>query len=115
LDIAQLAVERAKKAGAGGAAVAAEAYVNDTESIQVNVSARAVEQMSAVKEAGIGIRVLRDGKMAFGSTNDLSKAPWRSSTTGQRSSTTRPTSSTSSPAWARRPGVGSRRPRDLGC
>ena len=29
--------------------------------------------MNAVKEAGIGIRVLRDGKMAFGSTNDLSK------------------------------------------
>jgi len=73
LDIAQFAVERAKKAGAGGAAVAAEAYVNDTESIQVNVSARAVEQMNAVKEAGIGVRVLRDGKMAFGSTNDLSK------------------------------------------
>jgi len=73
LDIAQLAVERARKAGAGGAAVAAEAYVTDTESIQVNVSARAVEQMSAVKEAGIGVRVLRDGRLAFGSTNDLSK------------------------------------------
>ncbi len=73
MDIARFAVERAKKAGAGGAAVAAEAYVNDTESIQVTVSARAVEQMSAVNEAGIGVRVLRDGKMAFGSTNDLSK------------------------------------------
>jgi PmbA protein len=73
MDVARFAVERARKAGAGGAAVAAEAYVNDTESIQVTVSARAVEQMSAVKEAGIGIRVLRDGKMAFGSTNDLSK------------------------------------------
>ncbi len=70
LDIAQYAVERAKKAGAG---VEAEAYVNDTESIQVTVNARAVEQMSAVNEAGIGVRVLRDGKMAFGSTNDLSK------------------------------------------
>ncbi len=73
MDAAEFAVEHAKKAGAGGAAVAAEAYVADTESIQVNVSARAVEQMSAVKEAGIGVRVLRDGKMAFGSTNDLSK------------------------------------------
>ena len=73
LEIARFAVERAKKAGAGGATVAAEAYVNDTESIQVTVNARAVEQMSAVKEAGIGVRVLRDGKMAFGSTNDLSK------------------------------------------
>ncbi len=71
LDTAQFAVEQARKAG--GAAVAAEAYVSDTESIQVNVSGRAVEQMSAVKEAGIGVRVLRESKMAFGSTNDLSR------------------------------------------
>jgi PmbA protein len=68
LDIARFAAERARKAGAS-----AEAYVNDAESIQVNVSARAVEQMNAVKEAGIGVRVLRDAKMAFGSTNDLSR------------------------------------------
>jgi len=68
MDAAEFAVERARKAG-----TSAEAFVNDTESIQVNVSARAVEQMSAVKEAGIGVRALRDGKMAFGSTNDLSK------------------------------------------
>jgi PmbA protein len=74
LDIAALAVERAAKAGrSAGAAVAAEAYVSDQETIQVNVSGRAVEQMNAVKEAGIGVRVLRDGKMAFGSTNDLSR------------------------------------------
>ena len=73
LNIAQYAVNRARKAGSGGPAVAAEAFVSDTESIQVTVSARAVEQMSAVKEAGVGIRVVRDGKMAFGSTNDLSK------------------------------------------
>jgi len=74
LEIAQFAVEKAKKSGtAKGAEVAAEAYVNDTESLQVNVSGRAVEQMNAVKEAGIGLRVLRDGKMAFGSTNDLSR------------------------------------------
>lgn len=73
MDAAEFAAERAKTAGGGGAAVAAEAYVVDTESIQVNVSGRAVEQMNAVKEAGIGVRVLRDGKMAFGSTNDLSR------------------------------------------
>lgn len=72
-DIANIAVERATKAGLkAGAPVAAEAFVSDTETIQVNVSGRAVEQMNAVKEAGIGVRVLRDGKMAFGSTNDLS-------------------------------------------
>ncbi len=75
LEIAAYAVERAKRSAAakGEGAVEAEACVVDTESIQVNVSGRAVEQMSAVKEAGIGVRVLRDGKMAFGSTNDLSK------------------------------------------
>jgi PmbA protein len=73
-DAANIAVERALKAGAkAGAKVEAEAYVSDTETIQVNVSAGAVEQMNAVKEAGIGVRVLREGKMAFGSTNDLSK------------------------------------------
>jgi len=73
MDIAALAVERAKKTGrSAGATVAAEAFVSDQETIQVNVSGRAVEQMNAVKEAGIGVRVLRDGKMAFGSTNDLS-------------------------------------------
>ncbi|HSA94690.1 MAG TPA: TldD/PmbA family protein [Acidobacteriota bacterium] len=71
-DIANIAVERALKAGVkAGAKVAAEAFVSDTETIQVNVSGRAVEQMNAVKEAGIGVRVLREGKMAFGSTNDL--------------------------------------------
>jgi len=74
LDIVRAAVERAGKSGAAkGARIAAEAYLSDTESIQVTVSGRAVEQMNAVKEAGIGVRVLRDGKMAFGSTNDLSR------------------------------------------
>jgi PmbA protein len=78
LDIAQYAVEWAtRSAAAKGAGVEAEACVVDTESIQVNVSGRAVEQMNAVKEAGIGVRVLRDGKMAFGSTNDLSKGAVR--------------------------------------
>jgi len=74
LEIARYAVERARKtAAAAGATVGAEAFVNDAETIQVTVSGRAVEQMNAVKEAGVGIRVLRDGKMIFGSTNDLSK------------------------------------------
>ncbi len=78
LDIAAYAVERAaRSAAAKGGRVEAEACVVDTESIQVNVSGRAVEQMNAVKEAGIGVRVLRDGRMAFGSTNDLSKGAVR--------------------------------------
>jgi len=73
LELARDAAERAKAAGAD----AAEAFVSDTESIQVTVSAGQVEQMNAVREAGIGVRVLRDGKMAFGSTNDLSRGAVR--------------------------------------
>jgi len=73
LDIAEYAVGRAKAAGTA----AAEACVTDTESTQVTVSGREVEQMNAVKEAGIGVRVMRDGKMAFGSTNDLSRGAVR--------------------------------------
>ncbi len=69
LELAQHAVEWAKKAGAG----AAEAFISDIESVQVMVNARQVEQMNAVREAGIGVRVLRDGRQAFGSTNDLDR------------------------------------------
>lgn len=77
LEIAEFAVERAAKAAAGGngagPAAQAEAYIDDAESLTISVSGRAVEQFNAVKEAGIGVRVLRGGKMAFGSSNDLSK------------------------------------------
>ena len=69
LELAQYAVEQARKAGAE-----AEAFVSETESVQIMVASRQVEQMNAVREAGIGIRVLRDGRQAFGSTNDLERA-----------------------------------------
>ena len=98
LELAEFAVEQARKAG-GDAAVAAEAYVNDTESIQVTVNGRAVEQMSAVKEAGIGIR--RAPRRQAGLRLDErpvpegGPAPW-SRIWSRRSFTTRPTSSTSS-------------------
>jgi len=68
MDLAQSAVERAKRAGAG----AAEAFVSDTQSVHISVSGRQVEQVNAVQEAGIGLRLLKDQKMIFGSTNDLS-------------------------------------------
>jgi PmbA protein len=70
MDLVQSAVERAKKIGADGA----EAFVSDTQSVQISVSGRQVEQVSAVQEAGIGLRLLKDKKMVFGSTNDLSPA-----------------------------------------
>ena len=68
MDFVLLAVDRGKKAGAD----AAEAVIIDTESLQVSVSGRQVEQVNAVREAGIGIRLLKDQKMIFGSTNELS-------------------------------------------
>lgn len=69
MDLAQWAVERGKKAGAD----AAEAFISDTQSVQVSVSSRQVEQVNAVREAGIGLRLLKDQKMVFGSTNELSR------------------------------------------
>ncbi len=69
MQLAQLAVEFGKKAGAD----AAEAFIADTNSVQVSVSGRQVEQVNAVREAGIGLRLLKDQKIAFGSTNELSQ------------------------------------------
>lgn len=69
MDLTALAVDAARKTGAD----AAEAYISDTESVQVNVSGRQVETVNAVREAGIGVRVLKDQKLAFGSTNELSR------------------------------------------
>jgi PmbA protein len=69
IDLAQFAVEQAKKKGAD----AAEAFISDTQEVQINVSSRKVEQVSAVTDAGIGLRILKDQKMIFGSSNELSK------------------------------------------
>jgi PmbA protein len=67
LELVQSAVERALKAGAD----AAEAFVSDTESVKIMVSGRQVEQVNATQEAGIGLRLLKDQKLVFGSSNDL--------------------------------------------
>jgi len=69
MDLALWAVEAAKKAGAD----AAEAFITDSESVQINISERQVEQVNAARDTGIGIRVMKDQKVAFGSTNDLSR------------------------------------------
>jgi PmbA protein len=69
LDLALWAVEEAKKGGADGA----EAFVVDSESVSISVSGRQVEQVNAVRDSGIGVRVMKDNKIAFGSTNDLSR------------------------------------------
>jgi PmbA protein len=69
LDLVQFAVDQGKKAGAD----AAEAFISDTESIQVSVNNRQVEQVNAFREAGIGLRLLKDQKLVFGCTNELSR------------------------------------------
>ena len=69
LELARWAVDQAKQAGADGA----EALVADSESVQISISSKQVEQFNAVRDAGIGLRILKDQKMAFGSSNDLSR------------------------------------------
>jgi PmbA protein len=69
MDLASYAVDQAKKAGAD----AAEAYILDSESVNITVSNKAAEQVNAVKDKGIGIRILKDEKMVFGSTNNLAR------------------------------------------
>lgn len=69
MELTLYAVDQAKKKGVDSA----EAFVSDTESVQVNVSSRQVETVNAVREAGIGLRLLKDQKLAFGSTNELSR------------------------------------------
>lgn len=69
MDLAQYAVDQAKKAGAD----AAEAFISDSEKVEVFASNRTVESLNAASEAGIGIRILKDQKMIFGSSNELSR------------------------------------------
>jgi PmbA protein len=69
MDLALYAVDLARKAGAD----AIEAFVSDTQSVEINVSGRQVETVNAVVEAGVGLRLLKDQKLAFGSSNELSR------------------------------------------
>lgn len=69
IDLAQYAADLAKKSGAD----AAEAFITDSEEVQIHVSNREAEQVNASHDAGIGIRILKDQKMVFGTSNDLSK------------------------------------------
>jgi PmbA protein len=67
MELAQYAVDRAKKAGAD----AAEAFIIDSQNVEIYASNRAIESMIAFSEVGIGIRILKDQKMVFGSSNEL--------------------------------------------
>jgi PmbA protein len=69
MSLVQFAIDQANKLGAD----AAEAFISDNQSVQINVSSREVEQVNAFSEVGIGLRLLKDQKMVFGSSNDLAK------------------------------------------
>ncbi len=69
MELVHLAVDQAIKQGAD----VAEAFVSNTQSVQINVSNRQAEQVNAYNEVGIGLRILKEQKLIFGSSNDLSK------------------------------------------
>jgi len=69
-DLAQYAVDQARKSGAD----AAEAFITDSQNVEIRVSNRNIESMNASSEAGIGIRILKDQKMISGSSNELLKS-----------------------------------------
>ena len=70
MDLTQYAVDQAVKAGAD----AADAFVTDSQNVQIFVSNRSVESVNSSSDAGIGIRILKDQKMIFASNNDLSRS-----------------------------------------
>ena len=69
MDLVQFAVDQAKNSGAD----TAEAFISDSQSVQINVSNRETEQVNAYSDVGIGLRLLKDQKMVSGSSNDLTK------------------------------------------
>jgi PmbA protein len=69
MEIVVFAVEQAKKLGADEA----DAFLSDSQTVQINVSNRQTEQVNAVVDAGIGLRIIKDQKLVFGSSNDLDK------------------------------------------
>jgi len=69
MDLVRFAADYAKKSGAD----AAEAYITENQSVEVQVSNRQVEQVNAYQDAGIGLRILKERKMIFSSSNELSR------------------------------------------
>jgi PmbA protein len=69
MDLSQYAVDQAMRAGAD----AADAFITDSQKVEIYTSNRSVESVNASSDAGVGIRILKDQKMIFASNNDLSK------------------------------------------
>jgi PmbA protein len=69
LDLVLFAVDHAKRIGSDSA----EAYISDTEKCEITISDQNVETFNIYQDTGIGIRIIKDQKLNFGSSNDLSK------------------------------------------
>ncbi len=69
MDLSQYAVDQAMRAGAD----AADAFITDSQNVEIYVSNRSVESVNASSDAGVGIRIMKDQKMIFASNNELSK------------------------------------------
>jgi PmbA protein len=68
-DLVDAAVEEARKAGAD----AAEAYLDRSRELSIEVRNQKVENLKVAEETGIGIRVLRGGAMGFAFTAELGR------------------------------------------
>ena len=69
LKLAESVIEQAKKEG-----FESEAYINHGSQTQINVDRGEVEKLSHAGSKGIGIRVVREGKMGYAYTSDFSPA-----------------------------------------
>lgn len=67
-DLAMMAVELARKGGAGEA----EGYVTDASELHIEVRDGEIESLKQATERGVGVRVLVDGRLGFAFASDLS-------------------------------------------
>jgi PmbA protein len=74
MNLTQFAVEQAKKHGAESV----EAFISDSQAVDIEVNNREIDKLNARNQTGIGLRILKDGKMIFGSSNDLEKSALKS-------------------------------------
>lgn len=69
LDLAQQAVEIAKSQGVSEV----EAYSSQVAELEVEVSDGQVENLQKAEETGLSLRILKNGRLGFAYTNDLSR------------------------------------------
>jgi PmbA protein len=70
MDLCQYAVDQAIKTGAD----AADAFITDSQRVEIFASNRAVESVNSSSDAGVGITIMKDQKIIFSSSNELLKS-----------------------------------------